>query len=246
MTEWRLLIAAGRAQLVDLAQEVQDLPGVGRFRSELLRDTATGEEFDLVGTPARLLEPTLFDLVADLERGPQAILPRDLAWIAWILGLEPGDTVIEGGAGSGALTLTLARIVVPDGRVISYEPRLSHRRILERNLQRSPHAALVKVVPQELTPDSEPLPCQALVLDVPQPWELVSWAATALESGGRLVAYLPTTGQVAQLVAQLEGWGETRVVENLQRDWTTRSQALRPQSRMQGHSGFIVSARHYT
>ena len=60
------------------------------------------------------------------------------------------------------------------------------------------------------------------------------------------MAYLPTTGQVAQLVTQLEGWGEPRVVENLQRDWTTRSQALRPQSRMQGHSGFIVSARHYT
>ncbi|HIH79136.1 MAG TPA: hypothetical protein HA339_02615, partial [Candidatus Poseidoniia archaeon] len=71
MTEWRLLVTVGRTQLVDLAQEVQDLPGVGRFRSQLLRDAATGEEFDLVGTPARLLEPTLFDLVADLERGPQ-------------------------------------------------------------------------------------------------------------------------------------------------------------------------------
>ena len=113
-------------------------------------------------------------------------------------------------------------------------------------MQRSPHTAQVKVVPQELTPASEPTPCQALVLDVPQPWELVGWASTALESGGRLVAYLPTTGQVTQLLAQLEGWGELRVVENIQRDWTTRSQALRPQSRMQGHSGFIVSARHYT
>ena len=245
MTEWRLLIAAGRVQLVDLAQEVQDLPGVGRFRSQLLHDAPAGAEFDLVGTPARLLEPALPDLVAGLERGPQAILPRDLAWIVWTLGLEPGDTVVEGGAGSGALTLTLARMVVPDGRVVSYEPRARHRHILERNLQRSPHAALVEVVPQELAPDSEPVPCQALVLDVPQPWELVDWAAAALEPGGRLAAYLPTTGQVAQLVAQLEGWGELRVVENLQRDWTTRPQALRPQSRMQGHSGFIVSARHY-
>ena len=52
-----------------------------------------GAEFDLVGTPARLLEPALPDLVAGLERGPQAILPRDLAWIAWTLGLEPGDMV---------------------------------------------------------------------------------------------------------------------------------------------------------
>ena len=70
-------------------------------------------------------------------------------------------------------------------------------------------------------------------------------AAASLTVGGRLVAYLPTTPQVAQLVAALEGWGELRVLENLQRDWTTRPRALRPQHRMLGHTGFIVSARHF-
>jgi len=141
--------------------------------------------------------------------------------------------------------LALARAVAPDGRVASFEPRPAHRQVLERNLQRSPHAALVEVIPESLTPETEPRECHAVALDLPQPWELVGWAAASLAPGGRLVAYLPTTPQVAQLLRALEGWGELRVLENLQRDWEPKPQSLRPQHRMLGHTGFIVSARHF-
>ena len=245
MAEWRLLLAQGKTHLVDLVAERQDLPGLGRFQTSVLRAAPPGEEFDLVGTPARLLEPTLPDLEANLARGPQVILPRDLAWIAWTLALEPGDTVVEAGGGSGGLTLSLTRAVAPDGQVASFEPRKAHRQVLERNVASSPHAGLVEVIPEALEPETVPRECQAIALDLPQPWELVAWAAASLTVGGRLVAYLPTTPQVAQLVAALEGWGELRVLENLQRDWTTRPRALRPQHRMLGHTGFIVSARHF-
>ena len=245
MAEWRLLLVQGRTYLVNLDSEKQDLPGLGSFRSAVLRAAPLGEEFDLVGTPARLFKPTLPDFEANLARGPQVILPRDLAWITWALALEPGDSVVEAGGGSGGLTLALARAVAPDGRVASFEPRPAHRKVLERNLQRSPHAALVAVIPEPLEPGTAPRECHAVALDLPQPWELVGWAAASLTIGGRLVAYLPTTPQVAQLLRALEGWGELRVLENLQRDWTTRAQALRPQHRMLAHTGFIVSARHY-
>ncbi len=245
MANWRLLLAQGKTHLVNLDAEKQELPGLGSFRSVVLRDAPLGEEFDLVGTPARLFEPTLPDLEANLSRGPQVILPRDLAWITWALALEPGDSVVEAGGGSGGLTLALARAVAPDGRVASFEPRPAHRQVLECNLQRSPHAALVEVIPESLTPETEPRECHAVALDLPQPWELVGWAAGSLAPGGRLVAYLPTTPQVAQFLRALEGWGELRVLENLQRDWEPKPQSLRPQHRMLGHTGFIVSARHF-
>jgi len=245
MANWRLLLAQGKTHLVNLDAEKQELPGLGSFRSAVLRAAPLGEEFDLVGTPARLFEPTLPDLEANLSRGPQVILPRDLAWITWALALKPGDSVVEAGGGSGGLTLALARAVAPDGRVTSFEPRPAHRQVLERNLQRSPHAALIEVIPESLTPETEPRECHAVALDLPQPWELVGWAAASLAPGGRLVAYLPTTPQVAQLLRALEGWGELRVLENLQRDWEPKPQSLRPQHRMLGHTGFIVSARHF-
>lgn len=245
MAKWRLLLAQGKTHLVNLEAEKQELPGLGSFRSTVLRAAPLGTEFDLVGTPARLFEPTLPDLEAGLERGPQVILPRDLAWITWALALEPGETVVEAGGGSGGLTLALARAVAPDGRVASFEPRPAHRKVLERNLAGSPHAELVAVIPEPLEPGTATRECDAVALDLPRPWELVGWAATSLVAGGRLVAYLPTTGQVAQLLAALEGWGEIRVVENLQRDWEPKAQALRPQHRMLGHTGFIVSARYF-
>ena len=76
-------------------------------------------------------------------------------------------------------------------------------------------------------------------------WGRVGWAGASVAAGGGLGAVLTTTPQVAPVLRALEGWGELRVLEGLQRDWEPKPQSLRPQHRMLGHTGFIVSARHF-
>ena len=83
MANWRLLLAQGKTHLVNLDAEKQELPGLGSFRSAVLRAAPLGEEFDLIGTPARLFEPTLPDpMWAGTDRRTR-ILPT---WSSWMPG----------------------------------------------------------------------------------------------------------------------------------------------------------------
>ena len=58
-----------------------------------------------------------------------------------------------------------------------------------------------------------------------------------------MICYIPTINQVQKLFEALEGWQEIEIVETIQRSWQSKQNALRPQSNMLGHTGFIVSAR---
>ena len=81
------------------------------------------------------LRPTLAEYVLEMPRGAQIIYPKDLATIALFADVGPGQTVVEAGLGSGALTLVLLRLVGPTGRVVSYETREEFARRAQRNIE---------------------------------------------------------------------------------------------------------------
>ena len=81
------------------------------------------------------LRPTLAEYVLEMPRGAQIIYPKDLATIALFADIGPGQTVVEAGIGSGALTLVLLRLVGPTGRVVSYETREEFARRAQRNIE---------------------------------------------------------------------------------------------------------------
>jgi tRNA (adenine57-N1/adenine58-N1)-methyltransferase len=84
-----------------------------------------------------------------------------------------------------------------------------------------------------------------VVLDLPEPWRAVEPAAAALRSGGILLAYTPSVAQVATLRAALaeSDFELPSTVEVLQRTWHVEGQAVRPDHRMVGHTGFLTTAR---
>ena len=51
--------------------------------------------------------------------------------------IKPGDTVVEVGANIGALTLPLAKLVGPEGRVLAFEPQPDSFQLLLRNLRQN-------------------------------------------------------------------------------------------------------------
>jgi tRNA (adenine57-N1/adenine58-N1)-methyltransferase len=142
------------------------------------------------------LRPTLAEYVLEMPRGAQIIYPKDLATIALFADVGPGETVVEAGLGSGALTLVLLRLVGPTGRVVAYETREEFARRAQRNIEaRLGPGVPLTVRAQDVYLGIEEREVDRVVLDLPEPWRLVAAAAGALRAGGVFCAYVPTIPQ---------------------------------------------------
>jgi len=78
------------------------------------------------------------------------------------------------------------------------------------------------------------------------PWENLEAVATALAPGGVLIAYLATTTQLSRIAEDLRADGrftEPHAWESMVRGWHLEGLAVRPEHRMIGHTGFLITAR---
>jgi tRNA (adenine57-N1/adenine58-N1)-methyltransferase len=86
-----------------------------------------------------------------------------------------------------------------------------------------------------------------VLLDMPEPHNVVTAAGEALRPGGILLAYLPTINQTAllrQALAQADApFGMAETQEIIRRTWHVEARSVRPDHRMVGHTGFITTAR---
>lgn len=195
-----------------------------------------------------ILRPTLEDFVLKMPRGAQVIYRKDQAMIVALGDIRAGCTVIEAGAGSGALSLALLEAVGTSGRVISYEVREDHLEKAHENVvafsgeePRNWELRLGDLA--EALPDLE---ADRIVLDVLRPWEMVGGVGEALRPGGVLVAYMPTVPQVMRLAEALEEdgmFGLVRTSETLVRPWNVSGLSVRPDHRMVAHTAFLTVAR---
>ena len=199
------------------------------------------------GDPFLVLRPLLVDYVMSMPRGAQVIYPKDAAQIVHEGDIFPGASVLEAGAGSGAMTCSLLRAVGPGGRVISYEVRDDHAEHAARNV-----ATFFGLSPGnwELVigdvADYAGAQVDRVVLDMLAPWEVLDSVARALVPGGVLIVYVATVTQLSRTVEALreqQCWTEPRAWETLQRGWDAVGLAVRPQHAMRGHTAFLISAR---
>lgn len=196
-----------------------------------------------------VLRPLLVDYVMSMPRGPQVIYPKDAAQIIHEGDIFPGARVLEAGAGSGALTLSLLRAVGPQGQVVSYEARPDHAEHASRNVsnfygQAPENWQLIigDVADSELPDDS----FDRAVLDMLAPWEVLDSVSRLVVAGGVLLIYVATVTQLSKVVEAVRAqqcWTEPRSWETMQRGWNVVGLAVRPQHTMRGHTAFLVATR---
>ena len=193
------------------------------------------------------IKPTLAEYVQKVPRKTQVIYPKDMGNILILGDIFPGATVLEAGLGSGALTAVLLRAVGQEGRIISYENReeqVSRAMAMIHALVGKPQNLTVKVA--DVYQGIEERDLDRVVLDVPEPWQVVSSAVEALAPGGILLSFLPTVLQVhklAQALAHEPRFQLVETVESLLRPWHVTLRSVRPVHRMVAHTGFITTAR---
>ena len=193
------------------------------------------------------VKPTLGDYVLEMPRGTQVIYPKDLGNILILADIFPGATVVEAGLGSGALTVALLRAVGETGRVITYEVREDVVARAMRNIQTLvPNPSSHTLNQGDIYRGIREKDVDRIVLDVPEPWHVVPWAAQALTMGGILLSFLPTILQVHQLVQALSSDSRFQLIETVEvllRPWSVTQRSVRPAHRMVAHTGFITTAR---
>jgi tRNA (adenine57-N1/adenine58-N1)-methyltransferase len=199
------------------------------------------------GTEFIALRPTLAEYVVKMPRGAQVIYPKDLGLILMWADIYPGAKVLEAGIGSGALTMALLRSVGEKGTVISYEVREDFAKRAQENIDQfmGPVPNLV-VRMKNIYEGIEDGPVDRLVLDLPEPWQVVPHAVTALRPGGVFLCLLPTVPQVQQVVAALRAektFDFIETFETLLRTWNIDGRSVRPDHRMVAHSAFLTVAR---
>lgn len=195
----------------------------------------TGKEFYIM--PASFM-----DKFIKIKRLAQIVLPKDIATIIAETGINPSSSVVDAGAGSGALACCLANIC---RQVTTYDKRPEFIKLVEnnkellgiKNLKTKKGDVYKKITEKNI---------DLITLDLPEPQNALNPAAKALKIGGYLVAYLPQITQVLELIKHIDqhkNFVYTQTIENIQRRWDIYDRVARPESRMIGHTAFLVFAR---
>ncbi len=190
------------------------------------------------------LRPTLSDVVLKMPRGAQVIYPKDLGPMMMMADIHPGVRVLESGVGSGALSMTMLRA---GASIVGYELRDDFAERATENVGRfTPDLAdKYRVELRDCYDGIDERHLDRVMLDLPEPWQVVPHAETALRTGGIILAYTPSIGQASTFRQRLDDsrfeFAET--MEVLQRTWHIEGQSVRPDHRMVAHTGFLTSAR---
>ncbi|MBA3605753.1 MAG: tRNA (adenine-N1)-methyltransferase [Actinomycetota bacterium] len=211
---------------------------IGRAEGTTVRSTR--------GADYTVIRPTLEDIVVEMPRGAQVIYPKDLAPICMLADIGPGARVFESGVGSGALSMTMLRA---GADIVGYELREDFANRARKNVREFLGDGVLDRYRIELHDsytgiDEAAGAFDRVVLDLPEPWQVVPHAERVLHAGGILVAYTPSITQAVQTREALRGrWIDARTLEVLHRTWHIDGQSVRPDHRMVAHTGFLTVAR---
>ena len=205
------------------------------------------------GTPYIAFRPLLADYALSMPRGAAVVYPKDAAQIVGLADIFPGARVVEAGAGSGALSCWLLRAVGEQrqrdllraaGRTSPRSPRPTSSGSSAARIRPGSWSSATWMPPGWPARTCRRRPGRAghagaVGADVARP-------PAVLMPGGLVCCYVATTTQLARTVSALREQGnfaEPAAWETLQRGWHVDGLAVRPEHRMIGHTGFLVTAR---
>ena len=251
-----------RVQLTGPKKKINTIvlvPGgrLGTHKGEISHDDIIGKPSGSVvenhqGDKYLALKPLLTDYVLSMPRGAQIIYPKDAGQIIVEGDIFPGSTVIEAGAGSGALSSYLLRAISDKGKLFSFEARSEFATIAKANVANflgftPKNWVVTEGFLQDVLPKTLPAAsADRAVLDMLAPWECIEAVAKALKPGGMVIVYVATVTQLSRISEEIRthgGFTTPTAWESMVRPWHLDGLAVRPEHRMIGHTGFLLTAR---
>lgn len=176
------------------------------------------------------------------RRSAQIIQPWDAAAIIHYCSITPGKRVLESGCGSGALSLAILDAIGKQGTLTSVERDKSNIEIAVENVETVRNTDNWTLINSSIEQFSGTDRFDAVILDVPEPWNVIAKLSSNLGTGGKICCYSPTFNQLEKSNDALKKAG-FYVLENfelLKRDFLVRPEATRPDNNIIGHTAFLT------
>ncbi len=240
-----LVDSKDRRYLVKLREGASYHTHAGGFEMDSLIGLDEGARIETSkGAILRAFRPTLSDVIFKMPRGAQVIYPKDLGPILIYADIFPGVKVLEAGVGSGALSMAMLRA----GAIIKgYEIRPEFAKIAADNVEEHFGTSVsYEIEERDIYEGINETDLDRIILDLPEPWNVLPYADKSLKSGGIVLAYLPTINQTTKFVEALEenNFFSTKTIEILERSWHIEGRSVRPDHRMVAHTGFLTVSRY--
>ncbi|MCA9545078.1 MAG: tRNA (adenine-N1)-methyltransferase [Myxococcales bacterium] len=200
------------------------------------------------GKRFEVLSATYEDHALGMPRHAAIVYPKDTAAIALHADLKPGLTVVEAGLGSGALSIALLRAIGPTGKLYTYEKIPDAIVRAKKNIALAMGDTSNHTIHEEadIYEGIRERSVDRVVLDVPEPWQVLPHAKEVVRPGGGIAIFVPTALQMHETVQELYrvgGFIEFKAMEILERRWKVSARSVRPENQMIAHTGFLMFAR---
>lgn len=234
-----------RKYILNIKDKTDKFKGIGVFNPISLEGKNYGELTEIGNKNFWILKPSLMDKLQALKRNAQIILPRDAAHIIINCSIESGNKIVEAGIGSGSLTIALATMVSPKGKIFSYDTRKEFIEHSLKNIEMANLSNYVSTKIKDITTGIDEKNLDAVILDIPNPWDAIDHAWKSLKIGGYFCSYSPLISQVENTVKKLKkhNFIEIKTIENIQRELIITDYGTRPSFDMLGHTGYLTFAR---
>ena len=245
----------GRAYLVNNVPGEIKIKGLGRFdASVLLEGYSLGDRITVGQKSLTIVEASLPEARRNMNRRAQTIGIKDSGFLVSWMGIGTGSRVLEGGHGSAGLAMNLANVMGSNGYLISVENRPEHAEVGRSNMERLaeistdfPSWNLLEMDLQNAASEVTQIcgELDAAIIDIAEPWNVVSEISQTLRIGGRIACYCPTTAQLEKSWNKVEEEGliVEFAGEIIERRWSKAGRGgVRPGNQPMGHTAFLLIA----
>ena len=194
-----------------------------------------------------VLEPTTFDFISKIQHGTQIVYPKDLGYIVARAGIQSGQKIVEIGTGSASLTTFVASIVKPKGHVYTFDVNPDFMKIAEKNIKKVGMEKHITMKKMDLK-TAKKIPIKdvdIVIVDLGDPWTVVSQARKMLKGSGTIVSICPTMNQLEKLASSLvqNEFTDIECTENILRTIDAREGKTRHSFQGIGHTTYLCFAR---
>ena len=169
---------------------------------------------------------------------------KDIGLIIAKTGINHNSLIVDAGAGTGALCLTLSNICK---KVTTYDTNSEHLKVVQKNAILT-NTTNLECKKGNISKDLTETNLDLITLDMPTPWEVLEKAKIALKVGGWIVIYLPNIKQMQTTLQEIANHKELiidELTELIKRDWqySKEKDVLRPVHTQVVHTGFLLFLR---